>query len=63
MVVHTVIELHEDRVIKGIVALRLATNPQTVSNTGLRRELHLDVSARTRKCIAQLRRAGIWIVQ
>src|SRR5262245_52697233 len=44
ILINTVIKLHKDGIIERIVILRLATYPQTIPNTRLRRELHL------RKC-------------
>src|SRR6185503_15520514 len=63
ILIDTVVKLHEDRIVEWIVILRLPANPQAITNTSLRRELHLDESSRTRQRVRELRRTSIGIVQ
>src|SRR5215212_3575131 len=63
LLVDTVIELYEDRIVERIVILRFATYPQAIRNSRLRRELHFHKSSRTRKCIRELRSTRIRVVQ
>src|SRR5689334_4572250 len=60
-VIGAVGELHKDRVIERIVALRFASNPQTICRTRHRVESHFKIGGRVRECVSQFWSADVGI--